>query len=315
MQTGSKSIRTDGDLSRRKLVRLKWLAVLVPAIGVFTYESVRHSFLEDHLPAEYGNVLVGLIGLVLAYVFAQALFASVERVHRGAVSQREELAALKATTQERERLSRDLHDGLAQVLSYILVRLDLVDSLTRNGRSAEAAAEIALLRRTTESLYSDVRESISGLRSRLDQRDLVPALRDYLDEFEERHGIVTALSTERESLDIRPTDAMEVFRIVQEALANVRKHAFAEHVSVSLETPRPGQLALTVADDGRGFDAEAISSSGQSYGLVGMQERAEALGGELEVESCPGVGTRISLKIPTSSRPKAERETVAAATG
>jgi signal transduction histidine kinase len=291
------------------------LAAAVPAIGVFLFETIRHTLLENQLPMLYGNVLTGLLALTLGYVFAEALFRTIVRVQSQAVSRSQELTALRSIVQERERLSRELHDGLAQVVSYLLLRLDTVEGLVRAGRGEEAATELAALRAVTDDLYSDVRESISGLRSRVVELGLVRAMQEYVDEFEERHGVSVTLDA-GELGKLPPSVELQVFRIAQEALANVRKHSGARHAQITLGLGQPNRLRLMIRDDGKGFEVDAASKQRHgSFGLRGMRERAESLGGTCHVESRPGHGTSVVIKIPIGAEAKRTYEAVAAAAG
>jgi signal transduction histidine kinase len=155
------------------------------------------------------------------------------------------------------------------------------------------------LRGVADDLYLDVREAIAGLRSRVAERGLVPALRDYVDEFEERHGIRVVLATDEPTVRVPDLIGMQLFRIVQEALANTRKHAHATRAWVTLRHAKSGVLELEVGDDGTGFDpAHARPSTAHAVGLASMRERAEMLGGTFEIRSAPGSGTRVVVTVP-----------------
>ena len=303
------SRRSDGH--RRELVLLKWLSTLVPAITVLAYETVRFETLEHLLPGippVVGNIVVAVVLLLLTYAFASFVFRVVERVQDDAVRRGREVAALNAVIEERARLSRELHDGLAQLVAFLLVRLDTVAGLVDSDRRREAAAEIEQLRRVADDLYLDVREAIAGLRSQVTERGLVPALRDYLDEFEERHGIAVALDAAEAPAQVPDLIGMHVFRIVQEALSNVRKHADAHHVWVIIRA-NDRRLELEIGDDGVGFEpAIGLASTPRSLGLTSMRERAEALGGALRVQSAPGTGTRVLVSVPLDSDHQALKE-------
>ena len=294
-------------VSRRELTRLKWVATVVPGAAVLLYEAVRHEILEHVLPGlppQLGNALVGILLLVLTYTFAAFVFGVVRRVQAQAVARVREVAALNAVMEERARLGRELHDGLVQFVAYLLVRLDTVGSLIQAGRRPEAVAELERLRGVAEDLYADVREAIAGLRSRVAERGLVPALQDYLDEFDERHGISVTLESDDPNGRVPDVLGTHLFGIVQEALANVRKHARARRAWVILRHPGPGTLEVEIGDDGTGFDPEqAPRPTARSFGLASMRERAELLGGDLRIESVPGGGTRVIVTVPLGPRP------------
>jgi len=293
--------------TRRQLIRLKWLTTLVPALTIFLYETVRHDVLDHLLPIAYGNLLVGLLALVLAYGFSEVVFGIIGRLQVQALARTREVATLRAVIQERERLSRELHDGLAQLVSYLLIRLDTVTNLITTDRRQEAIAELERLHAVADDLYADIHESITGLRSKVAERGLIPALRDYLDEFEERHGIAVTLETDQAMEPVAPSVGLQLFRIVQEALTNVRKHARAQHAWVALTSPRRGVLELTVADDGQGLDPRTLDAGRRSLGLASMRERAESLGGRFRIESHPGGGTRVVVTVPLASIPDKEQ--------
>ena len=198
--------------TRRQLIRLKWLTTRVPAWTIFLYETVRHDVLDHLLPIAYGNLLVGLLALVLAYGFSEVVFGIIGRLQVQALARTREVATLRAVIQERERLSRELHDGLAQLVSYLLIRLDTVTNLITTDRRQEAIAELERLHAVADDLYADIHESITGLRSKVAERGLIPALRDYLDEFEERHGIAVTLETDQAMEPVAPSVGLQLRR-------------------------------------------------------------------------------------------------------
>lgn len=289
----------DLELTRRQLARLKWVTSLVPALAIFAYETIRHDLLEHILPVTYGNLLVGLLTFVLAFGFSEFVFRMIARLQARSLRQSREVAALTAVIQERERLSHELHDGVAQLVAYLSLRLGTVQELVAASRREEAILELERLHGVADELSLDVHESIVGLRNRVAERGLVPTLTDYLDEFEERHQLPVALGSSGPIEHLPALSALQLFRITQEALANVRKHSEAEHAWVILQCQERGTLELVVGDDGRGFDPARGSDHGRrSFGLSTMRERSESLGGTLHVESQPGTGTLVTVRIP-----------------
>ena len=295
----------EDDVSRRELMRLKWLTTIVPGAAVLVvslrYETLEH--LLPGIPPEVGDVVVSLLVLFLTYAFASFVFKVVERVYERAVQRGREVAALNASMDERARLSRELHDGLTQLVAFLLVRLDTVAGLVQAERRQEAMGELEQLREVANDLYLDVREAIEGLRSRVDDRGLVPTLRDYLDEFAERYQIGALLETDDPLPQVPDLIGMQLFRITQEALANVSKHARARQAWVRLRSPKPGVLELEIRDDGIGFDPTSTSrATPRSFGLASMRERAEGLGGTLTIETTHDSGTRIVVSAPLEQR-------------
>ena len=187
-----KTTPSDSRVSPRELRQLKWLTALVPFTVVVIYEAARQEALEHILPAlpvQYGNLVVWLLVLLLTYGFATFVFSIVERLQAQAMARSRELATLSAVLEERARLSRELHDGFAQLVAYLLVRIDTVEALVGAQREAEAMGELERMRSVTDDLYQDVRESISELRTRVSERGLPATIREYVDAYEDRHDL------------------------------------------------------------------------------------------------------------------------------
>lgn len=227
-----------------------------------------------------------------------------------------ENARLHATVQglaaaaERERIARELHDSLAQALGYVRLR-------AAAGRDALKAQDLGAVERALVDIgdvageaYADVREAILGLRSSVGGgRDLPSALAEYLERYQRQTGLAVDLAVGPGvgAARLAPEAEVQLLRIVQEALANVRKHAGARRVTLELAivTGALGPLLrAVVADDGRGFDPARLPP-GAHFGLATMRERAEAAGGSFRVESRPGQGTRVIVELPLESAPVA----------
>lgn len=300
MVTAKRASRaSEGEPSRRQLARLKWLTTLIPTLAIFLFETARHALFDRGIPTLYGNLLVGLLALALAYGFSEFVFGIVIRLQDRTVARSREVAALQAVVEERERISHELHDGLAQLISYMLVRLDTVAELLATARLREAAAELERLRASADDLYVEVRESIAGLRAGVREVGLAQALRDYLEEFEERHGIVVEFQAGALPREQAPLAVLQLFRIVQEALSNVRKHADARHVWITCGAVESDMLRLVIEDDGRGYEPPtATRAEPRAFGLAIMRERTASLGGTFSVEPRPGGGTRVAVHAP-----------------
>src|SRR6266851_1316887 len=297
---------TDSRVSRRELRQLKWLTALVPGAVVLIYEYARQEALEHVLPAlpvQYGNLVVWALVLLLTYAFAAFVFRIVERLQAQALARSRDLVTLNAVLEERARLSRELHDGFAQLVAYMLVRLDTVTGLVATNRGPAAMAELERMRAVTDDLYLDVRESISELRTRVSERGLPATVREYVDEYEDRHGIAVNLQGEDTARGLPALSAFQLLRIIQEALANIRKHASARHAWVTFTKAEGNRLQLTIRDDGKGFDPDAVPEPARkSFGLASMRERVESLGGQLTLDSQPGRGTLVMVAIPLKGR-------------
>lgn len=201
-----------------------------------------------------------------------------------------------AIVEERSRLARELHDSLAQALGFLNLKTEMLEGMLAHGEWQRARAEIGDVRRVVRDACYDVRESIDGLRTHLgDDAALVPTAATYVHEFGQRTGLLTEFVVADGELRLAPLVEVEVFRIIQEALMNVRKHAQATRLRVEIKT-MAGAVQIEITDNGRGFDPRTLPAS-QHFGLRIMRERAERLGGRLDIQSAPGQGTRIAAYI------------------
>lgn len=217
---------------------------------------------------------------------------------------------VSAQEAERQRIARELHDATGQSLTAISLGLKGVETLL--GRSpGSAVAQVHELGMMSTQALGELRQIIADLRpSHLDDLGLAPAIRWYLQKYQERWGIRTQLSVT--DGQIRPPAEYEtvLFRITQEALSNVAKHAQAQQVTVTLSL-RPPEVVLMVEDDGRGFDPQAIQQRDGvqgAWGLMGIRERATLVGGRVEIISQPGSGTRLIVTIPLPVEQQHDRQ-------
>lgn len=206
-----------------------------------------------------------------------------------------QLAAM-SVVQERQRIAREMHDGLCQQLGYLHLK---VGELETNPSLAAVQADLGLMKKVVARAYEEVRQAIFGLKMLSQGTKLVPTLAEYLKEFGEQTGIPVELTVgDEEAIRFPLGVEAQLTRIVQEALSNVRKHARAGHAWVTLEGDGAG-TSLTIRDDGCGFDPREEAPGGRpSFGLQTMRERAEAAGGQLMVESERGAGTRVTVLLP-----------------
>ncbi|MEX5218347.1 MAG: histidine kinase [Nitrospiraceae bacterium] len=209
-----------------------------------------------------------------------------------------------AVTEERTRIACEIHDGLVQSLAGVNFKLELCQTLVRK----DPKSSLATLRESKAQLklaIQEARQVIFNLRPlQYDKMELIPALTNYLRSFETESHMKTEFSTSGDENSLFPRTKIFLFRIVQEALSNVHKHAKAKRVAVRLEIgTRLLQLAIT--DDGIGFDMEAILRDPEKwdhFGIRGILERARLVGGEATIDSKKGRGTKIVLRIPLSDK-------------
>jgi signal transduction histidine kinase len=228
-----------------------------------------------------------------------AMLASVSAVCLGNARlyhQAHQVAAL----QERDRLSRELHDELAQALSYLKMRVSLVKQQISAGAQETAEANLAELKAVLDNVYSSVRLAIFGLRQDVaSDASFFATLAPFLADYRAHYELDVALETALDPLPkLAPEVEIQLARIVQEALTNVRRHAAAEEVRVKVER-EPEWIVVRIVDDGKGFDVEAaLGAEGQRYGLQIMRERAETFDGRVQIESTPSRGSEVSIYIP-----------------
>jgi nitrate/nitrite-specific signal transduction histidine kinase len=204
-----------------------------------------------------------------------------------------------ATIKERERIAREMHDGLAQALSLLHLGLQRLQGGAAGG-ATQTAEDLKGLLAIADRAYEEVRQSIFGLRTMVSRGlGLIPTLTEFLHEFSARNGITVALEApDGAPRHLPPSTEVQLVRIIQEALANVHKHAAAEHAWVRIRWEHPS-IQVIVEDDGRGFDPHMPASPDRRhFGFQTMRERAEGLGGTLEIDSAPGGGTRVIATLP-----------------
>ncbi len=200
----------------------------------------------------------------------------------------------------RAKIAHDLHDSVQQLIIGALFETQAArDTLTSQPDTAaqRLTSTQALLRR----IEAEMRRAIYSLRPvALDEHGLVPALREYSDEFAKLANVECYLSSEGAFRRFNPDAEVAAFRIAQEALNNVKAHASAQHVQIHLVWG-VRDLHMTITDDGKGFALSQVTRQSRTrLGLIGMQERAEAVGGKLDLTSRPGEGTRVSVRVPVN---------------
>jgi signal transduction histidine kinase len=211
----------------------------------------------------------------------------------------EEVRSL-ATLEERERIAREMHDGLAQALGLLHMKLRRAEENSVSADPPQISDALQEMTGITERAYEEVRQSIFGLRTMVSRGlGLIPTLTEYLHDFSAQNGIGVELElTDGRPIHLSPASEVQLIRIIQEALANIRKHAGAAHAWVRLQR-QDSWVQVTIEDDGRGFDPATLMSPDRlHFGLQTMRERAEGLGGKLEIDTAPGRGTRVVATLP-----------------
>lgn len=251
---------------------------------------------------ERAETIGSQMGVVLEYLSGE--LNQVTRILESAKNR--QLIGLKiilAQEEERKRISREIHDGPAQLLANLVLRTEIVERMITKQEYKMVQDEIVDLKGQVRSSLEEMRKVIFNLRPMaLDDLGLIPTLRKYVQDFENKTRIRTIFETRGK--EYRLTSAMEaaIYRLVQEALTNASKHAYPTYVTVII-TFQSQMVKLIVEDNGRGFKLDMIEQKTKDhthFGLIGMRERVELLEGRMEIESAENQGTKIVIHIPTN---------------
>ncbi|WP_413645494.1 sensor histidine kinase [Marinococcus sp. PL1-022] len=258
-------------------------------------DNIERRLIQLDETIERAETLVSQVGIV--YNFLAGDLQDVGEFVENAREKHEfGLQIIEAQEDERKRVAREIHDGPAQTLAHVLLRSELVEKISREKSAEEAIQEFRELRVLIRSSLGEVRRIIYDLRPMaIDDLGLVPTLQKYLRHLEDNTGMVTEFTTKGKEARVAPNLEIGLFRIVQEAAQNAYKHAKPDLLRVQLEQ-RPTSITILIKDDGKGFDVN--KERDKSFGLLGMRERVNALGGELTIDSVVGQGTRVKVFVP-----------------
>ncbi|AZV49900.1 histidine kinase [Bacillus halotolerans] len=214
------------------------------------------------------------------------------------------LRIIEAQEEERKRVSREIHDGPAQMLANVMMRSELIERIFRDRGAEDGFQEIKNLRQNVRNALYEVRRIIYDLRPMaLDDLGLIPTLRKYLYTTEEYNGKVKIhfqCIGDTEDKRLAPQFEVALFRLAQEAVSNALKHSGSEEITVKVEITKDFVI-LMIKDNGKGFDLkEAKEKKNKSFGLLGMKERVDLLEGTMTIDSKIGLGTFIMIKVPLS---------------
>jgi two-component system sensor histidine kinase DegS len=225
------------------------------------------------------------------------------RVQLGEMQQMQALglSVIMAQEEERRRVAREIHDGPAQSLANIVMRAEFCLRIME-ANPAILKEELLSLMDLVRSSLQDVRKIIFDLRPMaLDDLGLVPAVKRYVEQYSNDYGVLVETVVVGEEYELPSALVVAVFRVIQESMTNVRKHAQATQVLVKIEFIK-NRVNVVVRDNGCGFDVEKVTAekSGQAFGLLGMRERITLLKGKFKLKSAPGQGTEVILSLPTA---------------
>ncbi|MCK4740822.1 MAG: HAMP domain-containing protein, partial [Anaerolineales bacterium] len=219
--------------------------------------------------------------------------------------EQQQLLRYHAIVDERERIAREIHDGVAQLMGYVNTKSSAIHLLLQDQKNSEALTQLEQLARSSQDALQELRISILGLRMSDPHEDgFFNSLEIFTDQFSELTGISVdlRLSPCDQFPSLSPEIELHILRIIQEALINVQKHAHVQQAWVYLSA-NTHILEITIGDDGRGFDIENPSNDGQlHFGLEIMRERAEGIGASFFLGTEPGSGTRVTVRLPLEDR-------------
>ncbi|WP_126444322.1 type IV pili methyl-accepting chemotaxis transducer N-terminal domain-containing protein [Sulfuricystis multivorans] len=207
-----------------------------------------------------------------------------------------------AVSEERNLLAQELHDSIAQGLAFLNIQAQMLEASLRQGDVTSARAELVRIREGIQESYDNVRELLVHFRIRIEHTDLVEAIENAAQKFEGQTGIAVYVERSGEAPAVQPTTLLQILHIVQEALSNVRKHAQARRVTISLVNSVDA-LMIEIADDGTGFALAANPEKSTDHVGIGiMRDRARRIGALCQIESRPNAGTCVRLVLPKVSR-------------
>lgn len=255
---------------------------------------------ESQETVEKAEKLMENVGVALGYLTGDLKEVS---LHLEDMQQRQLLGLriIKAQEEERQRVARDIHDGPAQLMSNIVLKAELCERLIDIDLD-KTKEELKKLKEIVRISLKDVRNIIYDLRPMsLDDLGLIPTIERCLSSFEEETGICIDFKTAGNGDNLSPAISLTVYRIVQEAISNVKKHAYADNIIIKLNI-LGDELKLEINDDGRGFNVQDLKKHkkdiNSGFGIISMRERIELLNGTFNVSSRSGFGTKLFIKIP-----------------
>ncbi len=263
------------------------------------------------IPVRYKIQTLGIINLFvesdiciteeLAYLLLSIGAHLGEFIERSNIEEKNHRQLIK---NERNIIANELHDSLAQTLASLRFQVRILDQSLQPVGDFMAFKTIESIEHALDEASTDLRELIAYCRVPIEQQGLVPAIKRAVEKFRKDTGIHILLQCNEQTLTLPSNIELNAYRIVQEALTNIKKHASAHIVRVLLTHDRQGHIRILIENDGKGFDQRKIhSSEGNHLGLTIMKERAKHLGGELKIETEPDEGTRVELKFQYQDTP------------
>lgn len=269
--------------------------------AIIRRNDLERRLIEASKTVQRAEYLINQVGTVMEYLKGDLFNLNVQLED---AEKRKYLAirVIKAQEEERSRVAREIHDGPAQILSNVVLKAEICEKLI-DADINRAKEELKNLKKIVRESLMDVRRIIYALRPMsLEDIGLIPTLQKYIDKFSSDTGITISFHKRGEDREVNDDNlTLTIFRVVQEALNNIRKHSEAKNASVTIEFT-PMNIVLTISDKGKGFDTETIKVDKDDnmggFGLFSIKERIELLDGTMEIKSCSGKGTTIRVVLP-----------------
>lgn len=287
-------IEIDGEAPPVPLFSVELLQALMDLASTLTAD------VERQCPGENSQVLQGEFRKRMEIAFCEEFLALCWKEQRRLKDSRRDLEealsrVAEAQERERRRLAFDIHDGPAQALSSALLQTEFIEDLTAD---VDVQRELDVMRSLLRTALDEMRQAIRELRPRsLEAESLPDKLSSYVQEFKEKTGTSVQLEIRGTNFKLTSSLQITVFRLIQEALSNIHKHAQAKEVEIRVDLGDT-KVRGEIVDDGVGFDSDDDIKSLGSFGLRGMKERVELLQGELDISSRPGKGTVMTFGLP-----------------
>ncbi len=248
--------------------QIKWLILLIPTITIGLWEYVRHEFLLPYLSMEMGNLLAPVIVFFVTMVFVVKLFRMMEKIRGDLEREREQ----KIILEEREMLSRELHDGIAQSLFLLSVNMNQLEKSDEKIKSNEIYQKV---KKTAKHIHDDVRQAIFNLRNAKEEKinHKESSIKQLISNSKQEMTQQVHISWDITDDFFSPVETIELYACIKEALMNIRKHSKAENIWISANANMDGWVCK-IEDDGVGFN---LNQMNQGYGIAIMKDRAKKM--------------------------------------
>lgn len=268
---------------------MRWIGPLFPALFIGLFEFARHEFLNV-VSMNSGNLLVAALTGIIFFVYFHGILSWLQSLNAKLQKEKEESAVLK----ERDRIARELHDSIAQALFFMNIKAIEIDNALERG--CQPLTAIKELREAIQFTDTDIRQHIFNLHKiSQDNVDLLSGIQEIIRNFQEQSEIPVEFEFKGDSNSgLDNQKKAHLLRILQEVLCNIRKHAEADRVQVCL-IESSNRHALTIKDNGCGFDMEQPKNKSSSFGLKILEERSRTIGADFSLKSWPGLGTTVSV--------------------